>query len=146
MAVRKKLFARAARDTVIVDDGLSDRIESLLVRRCVGCLGLARRAGQLVLGFERVRAALDDGNARVLIVASDAGPHGRSKLAPRFDDNAPVRVELLTRQELSLALGKGNVVHAALLSGGLATRFQLESTRLAGFRRASEAAPPAMTA
>lgn len=133
-AMRRKLFARAARDRVEVDEGFPDVIESLLLQRCLGYLGLARRAGQLVSGFERVQAALDKGLVNVLLVASDAGPHGRKKQVAKGGKDAPVRVELLSRQELSLALGKENVVHAALLSGGLAARFLRECNRLAGFR------------
>lgn len=138
-AVRRKLFARAARDQVEVETEFADAIEKLLLQRCLGYLGLAKRAGQLVAGFERVQAAMDGSSVRVLLVASDAGPHGRKKLAPKGSEEAPVRVELLSRGELSLALGKENVVHAALLSGGLAARFLRECGRLAGFREESGA-------
>lgn len=134
-AVRRKLFARAARDRVEVDADLADSIERLLLQRCLGYLGLARRAGQLVSGFERVQAVVNEGRAKVLLIASDAGPNARKKLGAGGGEEAPIRVELLSRGELSLALGKENVVHAALLSGGLATRFLRECGRLAGFRQ-----------
>lgn len=144
-ACRKRLFARAARQPVTVDADLADIIEALLVQRCLGGLGLARRAGQLVLGFERVQNAVQSGTAKVLLMASDAGPHGRKKLAGGSAAEAPKCIDLLSRQELSLALGKENVVHAALLNGGLATRFLRESGRLSGFRAAGGTQTPATT-
>lgn len=138
-AVGKRLFARAAKRPVIVDGDLADRIETLLAQRCQGFLGLARRAGQLVQGFEQVQSALQSGTVRVMLIASDAGPNGRKKLASGRAIDGLACVELMSRRELSLALGKENVVHAALLSGGLAARFLRESARLSGFRRTAGA-------
>ncbi len=79
-AVAKRLFARAARRPVVVPAGLADRVEALLARRCVDLIGLARRAGQAVAGFAKVEAALDKGEAAVLVEAAD-GAAGRARQA-----------------------------------------------------------------
>ena len=128
----KRLFARAARRPVVVDPDLADVLEDLLARRCLDLLGLARRAGGLVTGFEKVKAMLRGGRAAILIEASDAARHGRDKLA-RLAHGSTV-VEIFAIEELSLALGHGNVVHAALASGRLADRLLVECRRLGGFR------------
>lgn len=131
-AVAGRKFSRAARRDVRAAPGLGDEVAERLLRRCQDILGLARGAGQAVTGFDQVRQALDNGSAAVLLAASDASDDGRRKLRARRGD-IPL-VEALTVAELSLAFGRENVVHAALLAGGLASRFLSEATRFAGFR------------
>ena len=58
-ALAKNRFAWAARRKVNVDRALADQVEALLARRCLELLGLSRRAGKVVVGFEKVRAALE---------------------------------------------------------------------------------------
>jgi len=131
-AVEKRLFARAAKRQVTIDPGLPATVERLLVGHCLGLLGLARRAGQLVTGFEQVRAFVAAGKAAVLLTARDGAPGGRAKL--RGLAGALPTVGLFDVSELSLALGRQNVVNAALGPGGLTSRFCSETVRLAGFR------------
>ncbi|MBY0431208.1 MAG: RNA-binding protein, partial [Rhodospirillales bacterium] len=103
-AVVKKLFAKAARARVTAPPDLAERLEHLLLRRCLDLLGLARRAGQVVAGFEKVRAELKAGRGAVLIAARDGAADGREKiraLAPRL----PL-VCVLANAELSAALGR----------------------------------------
>jgi uncharacterized protein len=131
-AIAKRHFARAARQPVAVDDDLADRIEGLLAARCRDEMALARRAGQAVMGFAQVEAALTNGRAAVLLAASDGAADGRAKLralAPAL----PV-VEQLTAAELGAAFGREHVVHAALAPGRLATALLADAARLAGFR------------
>jgi len=127
-------FARAARRAVAIAPGLTDRIEALLLERCLGYLGLARRSSALVTGFEQVAAQLRAGRAALLVEARDGAPDGRRKLASL--GRAVPRLELLTAAELSLALGRENVIHAALTSDRLAGHLMREAARLAGFRAA----------
>ena len=131
-AVTKRLFARAARQAVIVEDGLADRVEFLLAQRCRDHIGMARRAGQVVMGFAKVREALAAGGAAVLVAAADGAADGRGKLralAPRL----PL-IDRLTSAELGAAFGREHVVHAALAPGRLAEALVAEAARLGGFR------------
>ena len=124
--------------------GLTELVETLLVRRTLSLLGIARRAGLLVTGFERVKETMDlheIGRARVaaLIEASDGSADGRRSVlakARAMELDAPV-CGLFASDELSMALGGANVIHACLLSagpGGLHARFLQEIGRTAGFR------------
>jgi hypothetical protein len=131
-AVRAKAFSRAARRPVAAADGLTDRLETLLARRCGEILGLARRAGRVVAGFEKVQAFLRSGEAGCLVAAADAAADGKRKLRG-LAGTLPV-VEVLTVAELGLALGRENVVHAAVARGRLCRSFMAEADRLAGFR------------
>ncbi|MCW5753039.1 MAG: RNA-binding protein, partial [Alphaproteobacteria bacterium] len=79
LAVRKRLFARAARADVTVPPDLADLVERLVARRALDLLGLARRAGQVVAGFEKVRERLAAGRVAVLVQAGDAAPDGRAR-------------------------------------------------------------------
>ena len=131
-AIAKRHFARAARQPVAADDDLADRIEALLAARCRDDVALARRAGQAVMGFAQVEAALEKGRAAVLLAASDGAADGRAKL--RALAPALAVVEQLTAAELGGAFGREHVVHAALAPGRLATVLRADAARLAGFR------------
>lgn len=133
-AVAKRLFARAARASVTVDEGLADRVEALLAAQCCSLLGLARRAGQAVAGFVKVRTLAASGGAAVLVEAADGGADARGKLEA-LAPGVPV-IDRLTCAELSAALGREHVVHAALLPGRLARAFVEAAARLGGFRAA----------
>ena len=135
-AVAKRLFTRAARTQVTVDEGLANRIEALLAAQCCGLLGLARRAGQAVTGFAKVRALVAAGGAAVLVEASDGGADSRGKLEALSGGAVPV-VDRLSAAELSAAFGREHVVHAALAPGRLAQAFVAEAKRLGGFRVAA---------
>ena len=84
-AVAKRLFAKAARRAAIVPADLADRLEVLLARRCLDALGLARRAGQAVCGFEKVRAEL---KARRTAVACRVATSSSARNARRRDGAA----------------------------------------------------------
>jgi len=131
-AVAKRAFARAARASVLVEPDLSDRIESLLVRRCGELIGLARRAGQAVAGFVKVREALASGTTGLLLAASDGADGGREKVRTLAPD-LPL-VDRLTAAELGAAFGRDVAVHGAVARGKLATALMAEAGRLAGFR------------
>src|SRR6202012_5547509 len=60
-----RAFARAARGPVSVPSDLSVLLETALARRIGECLGLARRAGQAVAGYEKAREALGTGRCRL---------------------------------------------------------------------------------
>ena len=109
--------------------------------RMQGDLGLARRSGALTLGFDNVLRALESPRPpRLLIEAHDGSADGKRKLyaaAHRLELNCVV-VETLTSAELGLALGRENVIHAAVQPGGLEQRLTFDAERLSGFRPRNE--------
>lgn len=135
-AAAKNLFARAAKAPLKPAADLAETVESLLVRRCLDQLGLARREGVLISGFEKAGAAIRSGRAAWLIEAADGSADGRGKLLAlaKHQMPAPRVCGLFGADDLSLALGLENAIHAVLLEGGRADRWTLEVDRLAGFR------------
>jgi uncharacterized protein len=135
-AASKNLFARAAKAPLKPAADLADAVESLLFRRCLDQLGLARREGVLISGFEKSAAAIRSGKAAWLIEAADGSADGRGKLLAlaRHQAPPPRTCGLFSADDLSLALGLENAIHAVLLEGGRADRWTLEVDRLAGFR------------
>ena len=139
LAVEKKLFARAAKAPVTAAADLAERTEKALVTRMLGDLGIARRSGALVLGFDNVLRALDSARPPgILIEAIDGSGDGKRKLynAAHARGMKPQVLECLTSAELGLALGRENVIHAAVQPGGLAERLTFDAERLKGFRPA----------
>lgn len=128
-------FAKSAKASVKVPAGLADQVEVLLLRRALNVLGLAKRAGEVATGFDRVMEALAAGRVAVLVQAADASALGRAKLSAKARAMGEVaQVDCFTVVELGLALGQENVVHAAVASGGLARRLLDDTARLHGFR------------
>jgi predicted RNA-binding protein YlxR (DUF448 family)/ribosomal protein L30E len=132
LATKKRAFDRAAKRSVKVPEDLADRIEALLAGRCRDAIGLARRSGRAVAGFEKVAQAVRSGQIGLLLAASDGAENGRRKVAG-MARSLPI-VAVLTASELGAAFGREHVVHAALGSGPLADRVRLDGLRLAGFR------------
>ncbi len=131
-SVKKRLFAKAARRAVTVPEDLADRIEALLVRRCLDAVALARRSGQAICGFDKVRAELKANRGAVVAQARDAALDGRGKIRALAGDR-PV-VSVFDAAELGRPFGRDDVVHVVLSVGGLARRFVVESGMLSGFR------------
>ncbi|MBT3361985.1 MAG: RNA-binding protein [Rhodospirillales bacterium] len=131
-ACGKGLFARAARQKVGLPEDLAGRVDSLIVRRCLDLIGLARRAGEVVAGFEKTKARLREGRGGVLLEASDGAADGRGKIRALAPDLAVV--DLFSAEDLGRALGRDNAVHGVIDRGRLADRLMRESDRLMAFR------------
>ncbi|HEY1559359.1 MAG TPA: RNA-binding protein [Caulobacteraceae bacterium] len=139
-AAKKGLFARAAKTKIAARPEtaptLADEVERLICARLLAGLGMARKAGDLVTGFEKVLAAVGAGRVAVLIEAADGAADGRRKLlaAARRQAKQPLLAGMFTAAELGLALGEENVIHSAFLAGRGADRWTADVRRLAGFR------------
>ena len=136
-AITKNLFAKAAKAKVRVAPDLAGRVEAQLLARVQADLGMSRRAGLLLLGFETVlRALQSDTPPALLFEARDGAADGKRKLfgACHARGLKIQTVECLTSIELSVAVGRENVIHAALKPGRLAERLIFDAGRLRGFR------------
>ena len=130
-AVKKKLFARGFKAQVTLPEDLVNEVERQTLRRLVDLLSLARKSGQAVGGYEKVKDWLGKEHATVLIQASDGSGRGKSKLSTPHRGNF---IGCLTADELGMAFGRQTVIHAALASGGLSKRVVDEAQRLQGLR------------
>ena len=139
-AARRKLFARAFRREVQVPADLADLVERLMDAQMTASLSLANKAGAVIAGFAKVEAAIAGEDVAGLIHASDGGEDGIRKLGQSLrrrlgEEAAGVpRVMLFTSLQLDLALGRMNVIHAALLAGGPGRHFIARCTALEVFR------------
>jgi uncharacterized protein len=142
-AVAKNVFARGFKRELRVSPALVEETERLLVRSALDALAIAGKASQVVTGFAKVEAAIAREAIVGLVHASDAGADGVAKLAGALRHRPDAdRVKLIkdfTTAQLDLALGRSNVVHAALLAGSANDTFLARLARLERFR-AGEAA------
>ncbi len=136
IAAAKGGFSRAAKTRLSAGPGLADLVERLLAARILAGLGLARRAGSLTSGFEKVRAAIATDKAAWLVEAADGAADGRRKLIGLLErrPNGPRVLGAFTSGELGLALGGENVIHLAFLAGRGAERWTVDVERFSGFR------------
>ena len=148
-AVRRHHFVRGFKRDVRVAPTLAADTEQLLVRSAIEALAIAAKAGQVIAGFSKTEAALETrqgGAIAALIHASDGAADGIRKLDAVARQNAGIRGEsaeiptltALTSAELDLALGRSNVVHAALLAGPASKTFLLRSQILVRYRSADD--------
>jgi predicted RNA-binding protein YlxR (DUF448 family) len=137
IAIERKSFARAFRGKGVAGAELPALVERLLQRTALDAISMANKAGQVVSGFERVRAALAKGGIEVLVHASDAGGDGIQKLdhvKAAGNEEKPAIIRLFTGEQLDLALGRPNVVHAALFGHPASRVFLAHSLRYERWR------------
>lgn len=140
-AVRRKVFARSLKQNVSVPADLPALVERLMQKRLAEAVSIANKAGLLVAGFAKVEELIEAGRAVALIHAADAAPAGVAKLDRKFkalgglDDATAAIIRELAGVELSLAMGRPNVIHAAAADGGASRRLIEEAGRLGRYRQ-----------
>ena len=127
-AVKSGAFARTLKKNIKVDPSLADQLDKLLLARVLERLSLATKAGLVTTGFVKISKTLKKGEVIALIHARDGAPEGKRKLDALFKKatnhaKSPeglyiIPSEILSIKELSLAIGRENVVHAAIAQGG----------------------------
>lgn len=121
-AAQRKLFGRALKSEVEVPADLGEMVDRLLAKAALGSLGLARKAGAVVMGAAKVEAAVRSGEALAVLHAREASPDGVRKIAQArratvsMDGPDIPAHKLFSEAEIGLALGGANVIHAALLA------------------------------
>ena len=142
-AARRGVFAKSFKRELSVSKTLADDADALMVRGLSEALAMTAKAGQIVCGFAKVEAAVESRQAIAVIHAADGADDGIRKLNAKIDGMArrnaadsadfPV-VSVLTTDELDLALGRANVVHAALLAGPASKTFLARCQMLIRYR------------
>jgi predicted RNA-binding protein YlxR (DUF448 family) len=139
-AVKRKAFGRAFKRPVEVDAALVEQVDSLMERDTLQSLALANKAGRVVCGSTKVQGALAEGQVVALLRARGASPDGARKIeagARRSvggEKPPPPVVQMFESHQMDLALGRSNVIHAALLIGGASDAFLERAARLSRFR------------
>lgn len=130
-AVKKNYFAKATKGRGRADANLVDLVENLLKKKGLETINLARKAGDLVTGFEKVREVLGKGKAAFILEASDAGADGHEKMLAQAK-GLDVFV-LYSSEELDKALDKVNTVHAAFIKSEMSKAVYKELKRYEQF-------------
>ena len=153
-AARRNLFAKGFKRHVVISPTLAQDTENLMVRGVIEALAMAAKAGQVVCGFTRVESALQACQAQALIHAADGAADGIRKLDAISRQTAgnidgphqfPV-INVLTSAQLDLALGRSNVIHAALLAGPAGKTFLSRCQTLVQYQLADDGNAGGITA
>ena len=145
-AVRRNQFSKGFKRDIRAAATLPADTEALLVRSATEALAMVAKARQVVSGFSKVEGALREGQAQALIHASDGAADGIRKLDAIVRQNAGINdessefpvVTALTSEQLDLALGRSNVIHAAVLAGPASKTFLSRSHVLVRYRMADD--------
>lgn len=142
-AVKRNAFARALKTQAKAAPDLADLVDRLLAEAALGAFALANKAGEVTFGHAKVEEALAKAPVLALVHAREAAEDGCRKLdgkARAARARAPIpAVRSLGTDELGLASGRANVIHAALIQGGAARRFLAAAQRLERYRKGSVA-------
>ena len=139
-AVAKQAFSRAFRAKAEAPASLAGTVDALLERDALASLSIANKAGLVVAGAFKVDSAIEARGVAALIQASDGAADGAAKRARAFraklgpEAGAVVRVDLFASSQLDLALGRANVIHAALKHGAASSAFLARVDRLRCYR------------
>ena len=139
-AAAKQAFSRAFRTKAEAPASLAETVGALLERDALQSLSIANKAGLVVAGAFKVDSAIEAGDVVALIQASDGAADGaakranalRAKLGP--EAHAIQRVNMFSSRQLDLALGRANVIHAALKRGAASSAFLARADRLRRYR------------
>ncbi len=137
-AIKRKTLARGFKREVRLSADLVAQTGHLLERAVFDALAMAGKAGLVVAGFGKTEAALAADRVAGLIHAAEAAPDGVRKLGAvlrkyGLEGEIPL-ILTLTSEQLDLALGRSNVIHAALLAGPVTDTFLARYRRLERFR------------
>jgi uncharacterized protein len=139
-AASKQAFSRAFRAKAEAPATLAETVDALLERDALQSLSIANKAGLVVAGAFKVDAAIESGGLAALVQASDGAPDGAAKRAQALmaklgpEAESVARVDLFTSRQLDLALGRANVIHAALKQGAASSAFLARVDRLRRYR------------
>jgi predicted RNA-binding protein YlxR (DUF448 family) len=149
-AARRNLFSKGFKKNVKASATLADDTDKLMLRGLIEALAMTAKAGQVVSGFTKVEDALRRGTVGLLLHASNGAPDGIRKLdgiarqrvefdAESGEDAQPMPIfTVLSSDELDLALGRSNVIHAAVLTGPAGKTFLSRSQTLVQYRLADD--------
>jgi uncharacterized protein len=126
-ALKRNLFARGFASQAKAGPELLDLVAVLLRKEALSALSLTRKAGLALTGYMKVDEALNRGNVRMLFHACDGSVDGRQKLDRKCAENTVI-FSHFSCDELNVAFGGTNVIHAAVLNGGLTEKL-LDYTR-----------------
>jgi len=146
-AVKRKSFAKGFKQDIRAGADLIAQTDSLLERSALDALAIAGKAGQVAAGFMKVEAAIGRSEILALLHAKEAADDGTRKLNAalhrRFAEQAGnfPSISDFTSQQLDLALGRANVVHAALLAGPAGNSFIARYLRMTRFRTGDKGKP-----
>ena len=144
-AVKRKVFSRAFKSEAKVPEDLAGQVERLLTETALSALALANKAGEAAFGYAKVEEAIAGGRVLALIHAEEAAEDGCRKLDGKaFGVSGGRRIPAIRAfgaDELSLATGRTNVIHAALIQGGAAQRVLAAASRLERYRKGEAAFP-----
>ena len=139
-AASKQAFSRAFRAKADAPASLAEAVDALLERDAIQSLSICNKAGLVVAGAFKVDAAIESGGVAALIRAADGASDGAAKRVQALiaklglEAKAVARVDLFTSRQLDLALGRANVIHAALKQGAASSAFLAKVDRLRRYR------------
>ncbi len=131
-AIWRNVFTTIARDTVEVPKNLIEMVDAGLSRQALECLSLARRGGNLMMGFASVEERMRIIPNGIYVVANDASDLGRTKLEKHL--KSAEMIDIWSSKELSLAVGEANTNHLFIEAGGLAEKLSRTAKKLKAVR------------
>ncbi len=135
-AIEKKLFPRAFKTKCQVSKTLPQEVDKQFEARCLNYLSLAKKTGAVITGFDKVTTALNKDNVALLLQASDGATDGQEKLERKFLHLGPADhvIKVFSCEQMSMAFGGTNVIHAAITRGTMAKNVLASTAKMLEYR------------
>jgi len=130
-AITKNVFSKVLKKNIKVSADLLQIVENILHKNALNAISLAKKAGNTVIGMDKVLEALKAGKVQFILEATDAGDDGQKKLS-HYTENMQV-YRLFSVEELDKALDKGNTVYLAFLKQEMSKMVQDNFEKLSTF-------------
>ena len=130
-AINNNLFSKALKKPIKADNELISQVENLLFKQALNAISLARKAGVMISGMDKVKEALKKNNIAFLLEAENAGSDGHNKIMS-LAKNIEI-FNLFKIEELDKELAKDNTVHLAFIKSTMSTSIRETFVRLISF-------------
>lgn len=130
-AMARQAFSRALQAKVVLPAALPEQVEMLLKKRCLDLIGLAKKAGYLIIGADKIKDAAKKETLPILVQASDGSQTEEKHLKNGLRD--VFIINDFTKDEIDQALGRDFCVHLALKKCKIADNLKIEVGRLRAY-------------
>jgi hypothetical protein len=127
-ALEKNIFSKALKKKVNAEKSLANQLESLIKVKILNLLGLAKKAGFVIVGFEKVCSCLQKNESGLLLFAKDGAENSRSKIEKMAKQTEIF--DIFTSEEISEALGRVNCVNVFVKESKMRNNLQKHLQKL----------------
>ncbi len=125
-------YLRKKNGKEFLQDDLISRIDDILRTRIVRLISLARKAGKVIIGYEKIQRGLSFNKIVLLIQAKDGSENRKKDLM--LPESQTTRIDCLNKYELGVPFQKHTITHIGFLKSSFTNPLIFDTSRLESLR------------